>query len=108
MALVHGQSCCSWFFPNSGSQVPPGASEGRGGCWTMVRLELPPHKLQSWQPPCSFSSVNGVGWRWASWGPRARWPTVSPSPLTSPAPGQVHMLRKAKQKPRKAGTPKDA
>lgn len=32
---------------------------------------------------------------------------VSPSPLTFPVPGQVHMLRKTKQKPKKAGTPKD-
>lgn len=29
-------------------------------------------------------------------------------PSDPPAPGQVHMLRKAKQKPKKAGTPKDA
>lgn len=37
------------------------------------------------------------------WGP---W--LVACPLTSPAPGQVHMLRKAKQKPKKTGTPKDA
>lgn len=68
----------------------------RGLSWAVVGLG--PHCLPSIK--CT-KMVEGVLGTWAGW-------FAVRCPLTSPALAQVHMLRKAKQKPKKAGTPKDA
>lgn len=77
-----------------------------GWCWWALAV-------QSGCPAATGSSLTLGGHRafcesgCVSSGPGARRPAVLCSPQTSPVLGQVHMLRKAKQKPKKSGTPKD-
>lgn len=82
-------------------ETSPGGLRGEGCLLGGGRLEPLPHSCSRTAPRLPLP-WNGMGCCWGFW------PVLSPSPLTVPAPGQAHMLRKAKQKPKKTGTPKDA